>query len=82
MMKLFVLLTLFSISMCAPTEENKEATDIQGSESFLPSYGFGYGAGLGLGYGGLYGAYGAGLYRGIYSPYYGGYGYGRGLGYW
>ncbi|XP_065569993.1 neuropeptide-like protein 29 [Artemia franciscana] len=82
MMKLFVILALFAIAFCAPAEEKKEATDIQGSESFLPSYGFGYGTGLGFGYGGLYGAYGAGLYRGIYNPFYGGYGYGRGLGYW
>ncbi|XP_065570243.1 neuropeptide-like protein 29 [Artemia franciscana] len=80
MMKIFVFLALLAVAFCAQAEEKKEATDIQGSESFLPSYGFGYGAGLG--FGGLYGSYGVGLYRGIYSPFYGGYGYGRGLGYW
>ncbi|XP_065575513.1 shematrin-like protein 2 [Artemia franciscana] len=81
-MKVLIFLGLFAIAFCAPAEEKQEAAEIEGSESFLPSYGFGYGAGLGYGYGGLYGAYGAGISRSLYSPYYGGYGYGAGLRYW
>ncbi|XP_065575512.1 keratin-associated protein 19-2-like [Artemia franciscana] len=82
MMKILVVLGLFTIAFCAPAEEKQETADIQGSESFLPSYGFGYGAGLGYGYGGLYGGYGAGISGGLYRPFYGGLGYGAGLRYW
>ena len=77
--RLQVFLAIVSIVLATSLEENKVA-DLQASESYAPSYGYGYGISHGYGYGN-HGGHSVVVNRAYYRPHYVGYGYGVPYGY-